>query len=141
MDNPLKKLIEHLGGLGNETKSNLLKLKDALSQESVQTKDMLKYYALYVGQKGNKDDLEKANKQLRDTLKTLGITTFLVLPGSVITLPALIMLGKKLNIDILPDSFNEQFGSTKDINEEDLEKDSEEQPGKNQDSGNDPTEH
>jgi hypothetical protein len=87
-------------------KSKLLKLHDILATESKETKRMLEIYIKYPGGKMTKEDLDFANKQFGDVLKTAGLGVFLVLPAAPVTFPLIIFLGKKLGIDVLPSSFN-----------------------------------
>lgn len=87
-------------------REQLLILKAALAQESDQTKEMLRiYYALSTGHHVSAEDLKRANKLFRGLLKTLGFSTLLILPFSPLTLPAVVMLGKKMGIDVIPESF------------------------------------
>lgn len=86
-------------------KSKLKKVHDILAQESKETKRMLEIYFNYTRGKASEEDLQFANKQFGDVLKTAGLGVFLVLPAAPITFPLIIFLGKKLGVDILPSSF------------------------------------
>ena len=70
--------------------SGLKKLKSALATESLETKEMLEIYAQYTLGKATAEDIEKADKQLQDILKTLGLGVFTVLPFAPITIPVCI---------------------------------------------------
>ncbi|TDJ05811.1 MAG: hypothetical protein E2O68_05865 [Deltaproteobacteria bacterium] len=86
-------------------KSKLIKLHEILAQESRETKRMLEIYIKFPAGKTSKEDIDFANKQFGDVLKTAGLGIFLVLPAAPVTFPLIIYLGKKLGIDVLPSSF------------------------------------
>jgi len=94
--------------LERQLKAQLLKLKKGLSQESAQTQEMLHiYYRYSSGENVSKEDFKKANQQFRSFMKTLGIGVLVILPFAPLTLPAVVMLGKKIGIDVIPKSFQE----------------------------------
>lgn len=88
-----------------EIESQLKKIKSALGRETEQTKDMLEVYQRYVAGEATKKEMDQANLQFLSFLKTIGLGVLAVLPFSPITIPAMVNLGKKVGIDILPDSF------------------------------------
>ncbi|MCG9696907.1 LETM1 domain-containing protein [Shewanella sp. Isolate11] len=87
-------------------KRDMLVLKDALSQEKQETKEMLVSYARYTRNQATKEELKQANDQLADLVKGLGLGVFAVLPFAPITIPVVVKLGKLVGVDILPSSFN-----------------------------------
>lgn len=87
-------------------KRDMLVLKDALSQEKQETKDMLVTYKRYTCKQASKEELVEANKQFADLLKGLGLGMFAVLPFAPITIPLVVKLGKIVGVDVLPSSFN-----------------------------------
>ncbi|MCO4793582.1 MAG: hypothetical protein KC493_07715 [Bacteriovoracaceae bacterium] len=89
----------------SELKNKLEKLRVALSKEGEQTAQMFETYARYTQGKASEQDMEIANKQFQDFLKTIGLGIFVILPGAPITIPLIVKLGKKLGVDIIPDSF------------------------------------
>lgn len=90
----------------DEIVSSLNLLKKGLKQESKETKLMLDIYLRQSQGKATKREIRKANKQLRDVIKGLGLGIFLLLPFSPITLPLIVKLGKTFGIEVLPDAFN-----------------------------------
>ncbi len=80
-------------------------LKKGLAEERVETREMLETYLKFTQQEITMEQLDVANKQFRDLLKTLGLGVFLALPFSYLTLPAMIKFAKKLGVDILPAPF------------------------------------
>jgi len=91
-------------------------IRDALSRyrlfiqkESEQTADMLVIFRdlLHKQLGGNKNpsekDIQEAVKQLKDVGKIAALIPLILLPGSVLTIPILVKLGKKYDIDILPE--------------------------------------
>lgn len=91
---------------GLRLKRDMLVLKDALSQEKQETKDMLVTYKRYTRKQANKDELKLANQQLADLIKGLGLGMFAVLPFAPITIPIVVKLGKVVGVEVLPSSFN-----------------------------------
>jgi len=79
-----------------------------IKRESKQTRDMvLTFKELLHKQLGGKtnptqQEIQEAIEQLKDLGKITALLPIVLLPGSVLTIPILIKLGKKYNIDILP---------------------------------------
>lgn len=88
-----------------ELKLKLEKLRLALAREGVQNKQMFETYARFTQGKASEEEMDLANKQFQDFLKTLGLGIVVILPGAPITIPLVLKLGKKLGVDVLPDSF------------------------------------
>ena len=82
-------------------------LKKGLENETAQTKEMLKTYVQQSQGQASPDDIKLANKQFRDLLKSMGLGVIIVLPFSPITLPLVVKLGRKLGVEVLPDSFKD----------------------------------
>lgn len=87
-------------------KRDMLILKEALSQEKKETKEMLVTYKRYTKNQASREDLKEANKQFADLLKGLGLGVFAVLPFAPITIPLVVKLAKMVGVDVLPSSFN-----------------------------------
>ena len=94
-------------------KENFAKLKQALSIETGETKEMMDVYRRALKNQASSGEIDTANKQFKDLLKLLGITTFVagtsMIPG---TGPALFPIEKYLNtkgISILPNGFKDAF--------------------------------
>jgi hypothetical protein len=85
---------------------SMLALKVALSQEKVETREMLSIYNRYLQGESQPGEMKVANKQFVDIVKGLGIGVFAVLPFSPITIPLIVKLGKYVGVDILPSAFN-----------------------------------
>lgn len=89
----------------SDLKDNLKALKKGLSKETKETKEMLEIYRKQTLGQATKREIKKANKQLRDLMKGMGIGVILILPLAPLTLPILVKLGDRIGINILPDSF------------------------------------
>tara|TARA_B100000614_G_C14362405_1_gene417751 strand:+ start:223 stop:564 length:342 start_codon:yes stop_codon:yes gene_type:complete len=97
------KLTEKYTSEKDKIKKSLLDLKEVLKTESRESSQMLDIYYRYIaGENISKDDLEKANEQLRDVLKGLGALGIFALPGGVLAIAFLVKVGKYFGIDILP---------------------------------------
>ena len=94
-------------------KETFAKLKQALSTEQGETKQMMDVYKRALKNQASPVEINTANKQFKDILKILGLTTFIagtsMVPGSG---PALFPIEKYLNtkgISILPNGFKDAF--------------------------------
>lgn len=79
-----------------------------IKRESSETKEMVLVFKKLLHEKlgGNTnptdEEIEEALKQLKDIGKMTALLPVVALPGSFITIPLLIKIGKKYNIDIFP---------------------------------------
>ena len=80
----------------------LNKLQQSFLTENIQNKKMLDVYIKYVEGNVTEEELENANEQLKEILKSLGLGILIVLPFSPITLPYIFSKAKELNIDLIP---------------------------------------
>ncbi len=88
-------------------REKLKQIKHALSQESEQTKEMMEIYRRSLKKQATAEEMAIANTQFKDLLKALGLGILAVLPLGTITIPAVVLLGKKYDIEVLPDSFRD----------------------------------
>ena len=79
------------------------RLKRIVRKEREKTAEMFKVYKDYVNGSATPEEMEAANKQFRNLLKIAGLTSLTLLPGSVVTIPIVVKLAKKYNINLLPD--------------------------------------
>ena len=63
---------------------------------------MLDIYIKYAEGNVSEEELENANEQLKEILKSLGLGILIVLPFSPVTLPYIFSKAKELNIDLIP---------------------------------------
>ena len=63
---------------------------------------MLDIYIKYAEGNVTEEELENANEQLKEILKSLGLGILIVLPFSPVTLPYIFSKAKELNIDLIP---------------------------------------
>tara|TARA_B100001123_G_scaffold36020_1_gene37289 strand:+ start:1309 stop:1605 length:297 start_codon:yes stop_codon:yes gene_type:complete len=94
---------------GRNIRKALVLLKNTLEQESESTKEMLKTYYSYTQGKTKGEDLEQANKQLKELFRDLGFGFLTILPFAPITIPFLVKLARKYEIDIVPEWFKESL--------------------------------
>jgi len=80
----------------------LLKLKDAFKEESEDNFEMLSTYFLWIEGEATNADLDRANEQLKEIVKNLGLGFFLILPFSPITIPFIFKKAKDYHIDLIP---------------------------------------
>jgi hypothetical protein len=98
--------------------ASLKKLREGLSKESHETKEMLETYYRYTKGLASKKEMDEANEQFQDLLRALGLGVFIVLPFAPITIPFVVQIGKKLGINILPSSFREQNDKITDLDKD-----------------------
>ena len=99
--------VRKLKGFRGELMAGLEKLKVGLAAETDQTREMLDIYQKQILGQATTEEVARANKQFRDVIKGMGLGVLLVLPFSPVTLPLIVKLGRKLGIEVLPDSFRE----------------------------------
>ena len=87
----------------NQIKQNLLKLKDSFLEETEENKKMLDIYINYIEGNASNEDIENANKQLKQIFKSLGLGILVVLPFSPISIPYVLKKAKEHDIDIIPE--------------------------------------
>lgn len=87
----------------------LKKIKLALAEETDQTKAMLSTYQRYTQGLATEAELQEANEQFKDLMKSLGLGFMVILPFSPITIPAIVKLGKKYGVDVLPSAVRKQM--------------------------------
>jgi hypothetical protein len=88
--------------LKKELVKGLTKVKDGLAKETKENKEMLNIYYRHTRGEASSEEMDKANEQFRNLMKTLGMGTLLLIPLSPITIPTFVKLGKLFDIDILP---------------------------------------
>jgi len=92
----------------NKIITTIVESKIFVRRESTQTKEMVLVFKdlLHKQLGGNKnpseEEVKEAIKQLKDVGKISALLPLVMLPGSVLTIPILVKIGKKFNIDILP---------------------------------------
>ncbi|MGI9345615.1 MAG: hypothetical protein ACR2PW_05045 [Gammaproteobacteria bacterium] len=92
----------------------LVRLRIELSKENTANLDMLATYGLMLEGKASRPQMRAANRQLKESLKTLGLGGLLLLPFSPITLPWVILIATRLNIRVLPDWYFRSIASHSD---------------------------
>ena len=80
----------------------LEKLQQSFLTENIQNKKMLDIYIKYAEGNASEEELDNANEQLKEILKSLGLGILIVLPFSPVTLPYIFSKAKDLNIDLIP---------------------------------------
>ena len=92
----------------DDMKITLSNYRKFIKKESYQTKEMIIVFRdlLHKQLGGNKNptqkDIEEAISQLKDVGKISALLPLILLPGSILTIPILIKLGKRYNINIMP---------------------------------------
>tara|TARA_B100001989_G_scaffold238709_1_gene202357 strand:- start:313 stop:630 length:318 start_codon:yes stop_codon:yes gene_type:complete len=80
----------------------LKKLQQSFLTENIQNKKMLDIYIKYAEGDVSEEELNNANEQLKEILKSLGLGVLIILPFSPVTLPYIFSKAKELNIDLIP---------------------------------------
>ena len=86
----------------NSFYKTLDRLQNSFLTENIQNKRMLDVYVKYAEGTASDEELDDANEQLKQLLKSLGLGILIVLPFSPITLPYIFSKAKELNIDLIP---------------------------------------
>ena len=82
--------------------SILSKIQNSFLEENLENKKMLDVYLKYVEGSASEEELDNANEQLKEILKSLGLGIMIILPFSPVTLPYIFSKAKELNIDLIP---------------------------------------
>lgn len=94
-----------------ELEAGFARLRAMLLTESTQTKEMLEIYGRATRGEASSADIDRANRQFGDLLRLAGLGAFFaVIPGSALLLPLAVSTARKLGIDLLPDSWEQQAG-------------------------------
>lgn len=113
-----QRLLFNREELLTRVKQSLVLLKKALAQETVETKVMLSTYQRYTKGLASEEEMREANEQFKDLLRGLGLSVFAILPFSPITIPAIVKLGQKVGIEVLPSSFKSVSSQSTDVIED-----------------------
>ena len=80
----------------------LHRLQESFLEENEENKKMLDIYLRYIEGDASDEDIDYANNQLKQNLKSLGLGILVVLPFSPITIPYILKKTQEFNIDIIP---------------------------------------
>ncbi len=80
----------------------LQRLKESFLEENEVNKRMLDTYINYLEGAATEEEIEQANTQLKENLKSLGLGILTVLPFSPISIPYIVKKAKEYDIDIIP---------------------------------------
>ena len=80
----------------------ILKLKDSFLEESEENKKMLDIFVKQIEGTASDNEIDYANEQLNEIVKSLGLGVLTILPFSPITIPYVIKKAQELGIDVIP---------------------------------------
>ena len=92
----------------------LFKLKDSFLEETEENRRMLDIYANYIDGKASDQEIDEANYQLKQVLKSFGLGILVILPFSPISIPYILKKAKEYDIELIPDWYK---GLSKDKDE------------------------
>ncbi len=92
----------------------LFKLKDSFLEETEENRRMLDIYANYIDGKASDQEIDEANYQLKQVLKSFGLGILVILPFSPISIPYVLKKAKEYDIELIPDWYK---GLSKDKDE------------------------
>lgn len=101
-DHTLKPIEGFIGRYQHKLKAALTTLRDGLKEETVETREMLEIYSRYSVNQATNEEMRRANRQLKDLIKMMGLGVLLVLPMAPISIPLIVKLGHRLGVDVLP---------------------------------------
>ena len=101
------KIYASLLARNNNIKASLIKIQTLLSNETRESNEMLKTYQKYIlnNEQISKEELDQANRQFSDLLKSLGIAGIFAMPGGLFAIAFIVKVGHKLGIDIIPEKY------------------------------------
>lgn len=92
----------------------LFRLKDSFLEETEENRRMLDIYANYIDGKASDQEINEANYQLKQVLKSFGLGILVILPFSPISIPYVLKKAKEYDIELIPDWYK---GLSKDKDE------------------------
>jgi len=92
----------------------LFKLKNSFLEETEENRRMLDIYANYIDGKASDKEIDEANYQLKQVLKSFGLGILVILPFSPISIPYVLKKAKEYDIELIPDWYK---GLSKDKDE------------------------
>ena len=92
----------------------LFKLKNSFLEETEENRRMLDIYANYIDGKASNQEIDEANYQLKQVLKSFGLGILVILPFSPISIPYVLKKAKEYDIELIPDWYK---GLSKDKDE------------------------
>ncbi len=81
----------------------ILRLKDSFVEETDENKKMLDIYMKSIEGIATDYEIEQANYQLKQVLKSVGLGVLVILPFSPISIPYVLKKAKELGIELIPD--------------------------------------
>ena len=99
---------------GKKIQKVLFKLKDSFLEETEENRRMLDIYANYIDGKASDQEIDEANYQLKQVLKSFGLGILVILPFSPISIPYVLKKAKEYDIELIPDWYK---GLSKDKDE------------------------
>ena len=84
-------------------KQYILRLKDSFLEETDENKKMLDIYMKHIEGSATEEEIEKANYQLKQVLKSVGLGILAILPFSPISIPYVLKKAKEHEIELIPD--------------------------------------
>jgi len=112
--NELPENPSNISGKSIEFLARFEKTLGQLNQERVETKEMMGTFSslltqhLPMGRTPTNRELKEAIEQLKDIHRMAALLIMAVIPGSVITLPAIYALGRKFGVEMLPSAFRKK---------------------------------
>jgi hypothetical protein len=80
----------------------LLKIKESFLEESDENKKMLDIYVKYIEGSVTENELDFANEQLTQVLKSIGLGVLVILPFSPVTIPYILKKADEYEVDLIP---------------------------------------
>ena len=84
-------------------KQYILRIKDSFIEETDENRQMLDIYMKHLEGSSTGNDINKANRQLKQVFKSFGMGILLILPFSPISIPYVLEKAKELEIELIPD--------------------------------------
>lgn len=89
-------------------RSALLTLRDALQEETEETRDMVEVYYRFTMNRASREDMHRANQQFKDLIRMTGLGILLVLPMAPVSIPLIVKLGQRLGVEVMPSAYRRE---------------------------------
>jgi hypothetical protein len=85
-------------------KTALIALRETLLEERQETREMLEIYFRFTQGQATAEEMHHANRQFAELIRYMGLGVLLILPMAPVSIPLIVKLGRRLGIDVLPNT-------------------------------------
>lgn len=92
-----------------ELRDVFVKLKKVFDEEQRNYEEMWTIYGEASKGEASQNEIDLANKKAIELVRAANLTFLLFIPGAVFALPVLVEMGRKVGVELIPQSVKRQF--------------------------------